>query len=87
MSEGGFSIQCCPTSLKLTSSVTEHEDPVKVELELNGFLPAAARGDFSLRMILHGRRVCFARKPNCEQCVLEDFCPSSTVPRRRRSAA
>lgn len=67
--------------------LTEHEDPVKVELELNGFLPAAARGDFSLRMILHGRRVCFAKKPNCEECVLEDFCPSSTLPRRRRSAA
>ncbi len=67
--------------------LTEHEDPVKVELELNGYLPAAARGDFSLRMILHGRRVCFAKKPNCEQCVLEDFCPSSTLPRRRRSAA
>ncbi len=64
--------------------LTEQEDPVKVELELNGYLPAAARGDFSLRMILHGRRVCFARKPNCEECVLEDFCPSSTVPRRRR---
>ncbi len=67
--------------------LTEHEDPVKVELELNGYLPAAARGDFSLRMILHGRRVCFAKKPNCEECVLEDFCPSSTLPRRRRSAA
>ena len=34
---------------------------MKVELELNGYLPAAERGDFSLRMILHGRRVCDAR--------------------------
>src|SRR6056297_164516 len=57
--------------------ITEEEDPVKVELELNSYLPAARRGDFSLRMILHGRRVCFARKPECERCVLEDFCPSS----------
>ncbi|RLE21012.1 MAG: endonuclease III [Actinobacteria bacterium] len=64
--------------------MTEQDDPVKVERELNGFLPAAQRGDFSLRMILHGRRVCFAKKPQCENCVLEDFCPSSLVPKKRR---
>ena len=40
--------------------LTEHDDPVKVELELNRYLPAAERGRFSLRMILHGRRVCLA---------------------------
>ena len=43
--------------------LTAHDDPVKVELELNSYLPAAERGDFSLRMILHGRRVCFAQQP------------------------
>ena len=59
--------------------MTEEEDPVKVELELNSYLPAAQRGDFSLRMILHGRRVCFAKKPACDRCVLEDFCPSSLL--------
>ena len=66
--------------------LTEHDDPVKVELELNGYLPAAQRGDFSLRMILHGRRVCLARKPQCGDCVLEDICPSSLLrplPRQR----
>jgi endonuclease-3 len=61
---------------------TEH-DPVKVELELNSYLRPAERGDFSLRMILHGRRVCFARNPACDRCVLEDICPSSRLPRRR----
>jgi endonuclease-3 len=64
--------------------LTSHDDPVKVELELNGFLPKAERGRFSLRMILHGRRVCFARKPACDRCVLEDICPSSRLPRGRR---
>jgi endonuclease-3 len=64
--------------------MTEQDDPVKVEMELNGFLPAPQRGDFSLRMILHGRRVCFAKKPQCENCVLEDFCPSSLVPKKGR---
>ena len=57
--------------------LTTETDPVKVELELNPMVPMAERGDFSLRLILHGRRVCFARKPNCAECVLNDFCPSS----------
>ena len=64
-------------------ALTQHDDPVKIELELNGYLPAKERGRFSLRMILHGRRVCFARTPNCAGCTLEDICPSSRVPRRR----
>lgn len=52
-------------------------DPVKVELILNPMVPEAERGEFSLRIILHGRRVCFARKPNCGGCALADFCPSA----------
>jgi endonuclease-3 len=63
--------------------LTEEEDPVKVELELNGYLPPLERGPFSLRVILHGRRVCDARKPACDRCVLEPMCPSSLLPRRR----
>ncbi len=59
------------------------DDPVKLELELNRFLPPAEWGPFSLRTILHGRRVCDAKKPRCSECVLEDVCPSSILPRRR----
>ena len=59
--------------------LTIEEDPVKVELELNSYLPPAARGPFSLRMILHGRRVCDARRPLCAECVLEPICPSSRL--------
>jgi len=64
---------------RLTSrlGITTLEDPVKIELELNSMIPAAERGPFSLRVILHGRQVCFARKPNCDDCVLNDFCPSA----------
>jgi endonuclease-3 len=68
--------------------LTEQVDPVKVEKELSPMLPAAERGLFATRLILHGRRVCVARKPRCEDCVLADFCPSSQLPvagkRRRR---
>jgi endonuclease-3 len=64
--------------LRLTKrlGITIETDPVKVELELNPMIPAKERGLFSLRLILHGRRVCLARKPRCGQCVLADFCPS-----------
>ena len=59
--------------------LTTEEDPVKVELVLNAMIPARERGLFSLRLILHGRRVCLARKPRCTDCVLNDFCPASQV--------
>ena len=57
--------------------ITEEIDPVKIELTLNPMLPAQERGEFSLRVILHGRRVCFARKPNCDECTLNYFCPTA----------
>ncbi len=54
----------------------EQRDAVKVEHELNALIPAAERGAFSLRVILHGRETCVARKPHCAACTLADFCPS-----------
>ena len=61
------------TRLKLTTET----DPVKVELDLNVLVPPDERGAFSLRLILHGRRVCVARKPRCGECLLADICPSA----------
>ena len=57
--------------------LTNEEDPVKVELTLNPMVPQNERGEFSLRVIHHGRQVCFARSPNCDECVLNDFCPAA----------
>lgn len=59
--------------------LTVETDPVKVENALNPMVPAAERGMLSLRLILHGRRVCMARNPNCGDCTLSDICPSSAV--------
>lgn len=59
--------------------LTEETDPVKVELALNAIVPARDRGVFSLRLILHGRAVCVARKPRCGECLLADFCPSAGI--------
>jgi endonuclease-3 len=57
--------------------LTAETDPVKIEMALNPMVPASERGWFSLRLIWHGRRICGARKPRCEACVLADFCPSA----------
>jgi endonuclease III len=57
--------------------LTDARDPVKVEMALNPMIPAAQRGVFSLRLILHGRAVCTARTPHCGECVLSDFCPGA----------
>jgi endonuclease-3 len=64
--------------------LTAETDPVKVETELNALVPAGGRGALSLRLILHGRRVCASRRPLCEACILQDFCPSSLVRVGRR---
>jgi endonuclease III len=60
--------------------LTQSEDPVKVEHELGALLPPKEWGAFSLRLILHGRRICVARRPRCGDCFLNDICPSSRVP-------
>jgi endonuclease-3 len=57
--------------------LTSETDPVKVEHDLNRMVPEAERGRFSLRLIEHGRRVCLARRPRCDVCVLADICPSA----------
>lgn len=61
--------------------LTDEVDPVKVEHALGALVPAAERGLLSLRLILHGRQVCVARKPRCDVCVLNDFCPSAFAAR------
>ena len=47
--------------------------------------PPEEWGRFSLRLILHGRRVCDAKKPRCDSCELEDICPSSSLPTRSKT--
>jgi endonuclease III len=59
--------------------LTELEDPVQVEHALNALIPPSARGGFSLRLILHGRATCTARRPACGACLLADICPSCAL--------
>jgi endonuclease-3 len=55
--------------------LTEHRDPIKIERDLMALLPRKEWIDYSHRMIHHGRRVCKARTPQCDQCSMARFCP------------
>ena len=81
--EPGLPVDTHVARLSKRLGLTDHTDAVKIELDLNRVVPPAERGAMSLRLILHGRRVCDARSPQCQVCVLEDFCPSSRLPRKR----
>jgi endonuclease-3 len=59
--------------------LTRQEDPVKIERDLMRLVPREDWGRFPHLLIWHGRRVCIARLPRCEECVLNDLCPSSRV--------
>jgi len=56
---------------------TTETDPVKAEHDLDALVAPDERGGLSLRLILHGRQVCIARRPQCDVCLLNDVCPSA----------
>jgi endonuclease-3 len=58
---------------------TRQDDPVKIERDLMRLVPREDWGRFPHLLIWHGRRVCIARAPRCEECILRDLCPSSRV--------
>jgi endonuclease-3 len=59
--------------------LTRQDDPVKIERDLMRLVPREYWNVFPHLLIWHGRRVCIARKPLCEACVLNDLCPASRV--------
>ena len=59
--------------------LTRHDDPVKIERDLQRLVPREFWGIFPHLLIWHGRRVCVARAPRCEDCGVNDLCPSSRV--------
>jgi len=55
--------------------LTAQKDPAKIEQDLMELVPKSEWVAFGHRMIHHGRRLCAARKPKCDECPLEPFCP------------
>ena len=60
--------------------LTQEQDPTKIERDLSRLLPSSEWTGFSHRLIIHGRRICYARNPACGRCVLNELCPSAEVP-------
>ena len=58
---------------------TRQEDPVKIERDLVRLVPREDWARFPHLLIWHGRRVCIARRPLCDDCVVNDLCPASRV--------
>ena len=59
--------------------LTKETQPEKIERDLMELVPKKDWIDFSHLLIYHGRRVCKARRPECERCVIESLCPSSLL--------
>jgi endonuclease-3 len=73
----GIAVDTHVLRLSRLLGLTAETDPVRVERDLAAMWPRREWTWGSLRMILHGRAVCVARRPRCAACVLADFCPSA----------
>ena len=75
----GFAVDTHVKRLTNRLKIASSKDPVKIERQVCSIVPKEEWTGLSLRLILHGRRICIARRPRCEVCILNDFCPSSTT--------
>jgi endonuclease-3 len=73
----GFAVDTHVTRLTRLLKLTSARDPVKIEEDVCSIVAPNDWTGLSLRLILHGRRICVARRPRCPQCVLADICPSA----------
>jgi len=80
----GFAVDTHVTRLTNLLGLVRTRVPEKIEAQVTRMVPPAEWTALSLRLILHGRRICIARRPRCEECVLNDFCPSSSTRPKRR---
>src|SRR5262249_28284733 len=73
----GLPVDTHVTRLSRLLKLTNETDPVKIEHDINAMVPPEEWGMLSLRLIDHGRKVCIARRPRCDVCVLNEVCPSA----------
>ena len=72
------SVVCDTHCIRITNllGIADGKDPAKVETQLRAILPPEESSDFCHRLVLHGRAVCVARRPQCERCCLAPYCKS-----------
>jgi endonuclease-3 len=80
----GFGVPGLPVDTHVTRlagrlRLTGSRDAVEIETDICSMVPREEWTNLSLRLILHGRRVCVARSPRCPRCVLNDICPSAEL--------
>jgi endonuclease III len=75
----GITVDTHVARLSRLLGLTRHSDPLKIERDLMPLFPRDHWALLSHLLIFHGRQVCIARRPRCEECVLSDICPSSRV--------
>ncbi|MDQ6637004.1 MAG: endonuclease III [Candidatus Dormibacteraeota bacterium] len=75
----GFAVDTHVIRLSRRLGLAGTSDPEKIERIVTRMVPPEEWSGLSLRLILHGRRICDARRPRCEECPLNDYCPSSSV--------
>jgi endonuclease III len=85
--EAGIIVDTHVTRLSGRLGFTKKADPVEIEQDLIKVVPRGEWTGFANRLILHGRRICIARKPDCPNCVLNDICPSAQLTADPRSPA
>jgi endonuclease-3 len=73
----GIAVDTHVTRLSRLLGLSTHSDPVRIERDLMALFPRKHWTNLSHLLILHGRRVCVARRPRCAECVLQDVCPSA----------
>jgi endonuclease III len=77
--QSGWTVDTHVKRLSQRLGFSKNTDPHKIELDLQKVFPHDDWSKLSITLIWHGRRICFARKPNCPQCPINNLCPSSTV--------
>ena len=75
----GLVVDTHVTRLSYRLGLTKHEDAAKIELDLMEVVPQDDWTLFSHLLIFHGRAICQARNPKCEQCPIREYCPSATI--------
>jgi endonuclease-3 len=75
----GWSVDTHVQRLSKRLGFSNNTDPHKIELDLQKLFPNQDWSKLSITLIWHGRRICFARKPNCPGCPINHICPSSTI--------